>query len=777
MVTDRELNAEPSAGGRAVKLWSLVLRHIVLISFTTAVGAALGYLQFLRTPPTYQSSCSLLVRNESNNKNIPFQGTETYSPNQREQPHALLIASPLVVERALDKELDSGSGSDQSKRRLRDLPSLANLDNPAAHIGFRLVARTGLQNGVENPNILNLSYRDADALTTKAVLDAVIESYQDFLGESHRNVSKDVLDLIEDARNSLMKQLIDIENRYTQFRQDTPLLFHGEQKATNVHKDRMSEIEQARAKLLILITERRAELQSIQDALTRGGSREAITLMLQAMKPDSRAAEAGIKSPASKIFELMLDEQLLLLDLGPEHPKVKALQKRISLTQDFHLNEMPEDERPKKKSRGDFLTVCIDSIRHEISSIESKIMELDELFEIERHASRSIAVYEVKNENFQKELVRTEALYQGVVKRLDELNLLQDYGGYKTAIISPAGIGGHISPVFSQSLLIGAICGAAIGFGLGYLFEANDKTFRSPEEVSDYLGLPIVGHVPVIEHKVTGLTTTSLLDPMLVTFFKPKSPLSESYRAIRTSLYFSTRGEQHKVIQVTSPNPGDGKTTLSANLAVSIAQSGKKVLMIDADFRRPRIHQLLALDRSIGISSVISGDAELPDAIQATEVENLWALGCGPRPSNPCELLTSRRFEELLEILREQYDFVIIDTPPLLAVTDPSAVAARVDGVLLTIRLSKRTRGEATKAKELLASLGANTLGVVVNGIGKNSSYGSGQGYSSYNSYNYTSHYGYGSDEDSVYYASDDETDEAGDRAKQRAHSSRKTSK
>ena len=188
------------------------------------------------------------------------------------------------------------------------------------------------------------------------------------------------------------------------------------------------------------------------------------------------------------------------------------------------------------------------------------------------------------------------------------------------------------------------------------------------------------------------------------------------------------------------------------------------MLLIDADFRRPRIHELFHLDKSVGMSSVISGDAELPDAIQTTEVENLWCLPCGPRPNNPCELLTSRRFEELLEILHEQYDFVIVDTPPLLAVTDPSAVASRVDGVLLTIRLSKRTRSEAAKATELLASHGGNTLGVIVNGIGKTRGYGygyGGYGYGGYGGYGgyqyrYNEQYGVSAEGDNPYYADEE---------------------
>ncbi len=766
MAIERELSSESGESGRAIDIWGLVLRHLVLIGFTTAVGAGLGYLYFMKTPPTYRSACSLHVRDDSANQGIPFQGNDGVAQMPRAQPHALLIISPLVIDRALDKKMGEGLSEKDSGRRLRDLPALASLDNPRGYIINRLTAKPSVNGGAESHDIIDLKYRDSDALTCKAVLDAVVESYRDFLGESHKSKSQEVWELIDQARSQVMTHLGEVEAEYTQFRQDTPLLFHGETKATNVHRERMNEIEQARAKILILLTERRSELQSIQDALAQGGSRDALALMLQTVKPDKRSSDLGIRSPASEIFELMMEEQLMLQDLGTDHPKVRNLQKRIALKQEFYMSQMPEDERNGRTKKADFVTVCVDAFRHEIASIESKLMELDELFETERHSSKSISIYEAKNVNFQKELERTETLYQLIMKRLDELNLLQDYGGYKLSVISPAEIGEYVAPVLLQVILIGSVLGTAIGFALSYLAEVNDRTFRSPEEVSEHLGLPIVGHIPVIERGSTIDRGNSQLDKILITHFKPKSRMSESYRAIRTSLYFSTRGEQHKVIQITSPNPGDGKTTLSANLAVSIAQSGKKVLLIDADFRRPRLHELFALDKSIGMSSVISGIAELPDAIQATEVENLWGLPCGPRPNNPCELLTSRRFEELLDILREQYDFVLIDTPPLLSVTDPSAVAARVDGILLTIRLSKRTRGEALKATELLAMLGGNPLGVVVNGIGSKSGYGYGYGYGRYSGYGgyeyrYSTKTSYDNQDDNPYYT-EDEDDEGG---------------
>ncbi len=194
------------------------------------------------------------------------------------------------------------------------------------------------------------------------------------------------------------------------------------------------------------------------------------------------------------------------------------------------------------------------------------------------------------------------------------------------------------------------------------------------------------------------------------------------------------------MIQVTSPDMGDGKTTLAANLAVAIAQSGKTVVVIDTDFRRPCVHKLFHLTAKQGLASVIGGDAELNDVIQPTSIPGLSVLPCGPIPANPAELLSMPGFQEALAVIREKYDYVIIDTPPLLAVTDPCVVVPHVDAVILTIRISKNVRPRALRAKEILATLRAKVLGVVVNGMDDFAGgYGYGYGYEHYQ-YTYAYH-------------------------------------
>ncbi len=177
-------------------------------------------------------------------------------------------------------------------------------------------------------------------------------------------------------------------------------------------------------------------------------------------------------------------------------------------------------------------------------------------------------------------------------------------------------------------------------------------------------------------------------------------------------------------------------------MAVSVAQSGKRVLLVDCDMRKPMVHRLFGVDSRRGLSQVIIGEIELADAVRQSSVPNLWVLPAGPQPPNPSELLTLPRFEQFLKSVREQYDLVVVDTPPLLAVSDPSVVAPRVDGVLLTMRIRKNGRPEALRAKEILDGLGVDVFGIVINGVDQNRNYGMtgryGYGYGYADGYGYT---------------------------------------
>ncbi|MCC3356094.1 CpsD/CapB family tyrosine-protein kinase [Bacillus sp. REN16] len=201
----------------------------------------------------------------------------------------------------------------------------------------------------------------------------------------------------------------------------------------------------------------------------------------------------------------------------------------------------------------------------------------------------------------------------------------------------------------------------------------------------------------------------------LVTMLNPKSPISEQYRTIRTNIQFSTVDEEMQLIMVTSSGPGEGKSTTTNNIAIVFAQQGKKVLLVDADLRKPTVHYSFRLENHVGLTNVLTKQKTLINVIQPTEQENLFALTCGPIPPNPAELLGSKAMDQFLTEVRSQYDIVIFDTPPVLVVTDAQVLANKTDGVVMVVSSNKTENDAALKAKETLMNAKAKLLGVVLN--------------------------------------------------------------
>lgn len=203
----------------------------------------------------------------------------------------------------------------------------------------------------------------------------------------------------------------------------------------------------------------------------------------------------------------------------------------------------------------------------------------------------------------------------------------------------------------------------------------------------------------------------------LITMTNPASPISEQYRTIRTNIQFAAAGNQKiKVLVVTSPGPGEGKSTSAANLAAVFAQSGQRALLIDADMRKATVHKTFGLANASGLSTVLSTAATGENVIQRTTVPNLFVLTSGPKPPNPSELLGSPRMLQVIEELKNAYDLVIFDMPPIVAVTDAQIMASKADGTILVLRENISRKDEAQKAKELLQMVHANILGVIYNG-------------------------------------------------------------
>lgn len=208
----------------------------------------------------------------------------------------------------------------------------------------------------------------------------------------------------------------------------------------------------------------------------------------------------------------------------------------------------------------------------------------------------------------------------------------------------------------------------------------------------------------------------------LITELNPKSPISEGYRMLRTNIEFSTINKKLQIIMVTSSMPSEGKSTTCANMAVAFAQANKRVLLIDADLRKPSQHHIFRMSNRSGLTTALFNQLNLQDIIQHTNTENLSIIQAGPIPPNPSELLSSEQMAALLKAAREKYDVIIIDTPPIMSVTDAQIVASQSDGAVLVIDSGKIKKEVALKAKASLEHVKARLIGVVLNRINRNES-------------------------------------------------------
>lgn len=749
---DDESAPKENAGGDFL---AVMLRRKWVVLLFVLVGGGAGWLSYQHTPPVFQARSQVLItRKEAGFQNMASGRSDYEDLVSRDilSTQSMVIRSEMVVTQAVKQH---------KLNTLRSFGGNASVDQAKASIIRGLSVTKGGDNlSTEDANVLNVSYRGSDRGECPQILNAVLESYQTSLGEDSKEGSKQTLELFRHVSEVLDKQLRELESEYNEWRKNAPLIFSGTKEGVNPHYARLQDIEQARSHGRLKLSEIRAHVQTIEEALKNGVLREALKLLVErsrGAKSDGKTASANMIE--QQLFNLMMEEQLQIENFGPDHPKVKITRKQIQVLQDLLLGSKggtsDEPVSPVK-----FLTDYLESQRLEMKELETQDRELSQAYEAEREAAKESLNFEVDDESKRAEIARKKQLWEEALERLHQLQVVEDvkdYGGFKTKILAEARDAAQVEPVAERSVAIFSVLGLLVGVALAYMIDLADKSFRTPEEIRGQLRLPVIGHIPVIDgvlsrkERKKKLEENVKVDEMIACFHRPKSTVAEAYRSIRTALYFGTRGQEHKVIQVTSADAGDGKTTLVCNLAVSIAQSGKKVLLVDADFRRSRLHEMFGIDRAQGISSVMSGKSELTDAIFPTGVENLWLLPCGPRPSNPSELLTSERFKELLDVLRTKFDTILIDTPPLLAVTDPSAVAPRADSVLLVMRITKHVRPNALRARQALDALGANVLGVVVNGVEVRAGYGHEGGYRryGYGGYGYRD-YDYGD-----YYADD----------------------
>ncbi len=272
-----------------------------------------------------------------------------------------------------------------------------------------------------------------------------------------------------------------------------------------------------------------------------------------------------------------------------------------------------------------------------------------------------------------------------------------------------------VSPRLKVNVALAVMGSLMLGIGLAFLLDFMDRTIKSAEDVERAVGAPLLGVIPVVAEAATGDDARSQRERDLYVFANPTSRAAECCRSIRTNILFSSADRDMKTITVSSPRPREGKTTTTIYMGTTMAQSGQKILLVDTDLRRPRLHKSLGVSKNRGLTNLILGDATIDEVIKSTDIPNLYILPSGPQPPNPAELLLTKRFKQVLSELEERFDRILLDSPPVLAVTDAVVLSRLTSGVMLIAQAGKTQIGDITMAARQFKDVDAPILGVILN--------------------------------------------------------------
>lgn len=423
--------------------------------------------------------------------------------------------------------------------------------------------------------------------------------------------------------------------------------------------------------------------------------------------PDGIAGLSSIDDEQTLRSELLLLEQRLQemrAHYLPEHPVMQAMQRKVD----------------------QIAAAYCQAVQRRYLRAAAAQADLQSQFDHQQQKAMEVSAKAAEYKRLRDDAERKRKLDETFDTRIHALELQQAAGTLDVDFWDRADAANapKSHPSLKRALGSALALGVLLGCGLALLRDWMDDRLRSAEEIKSSLSMPLLGVVPAMP---PGISPTISGQKVLL---DPSGEVAEAYRTVRTNIYFGAPKDRSKTILVTSPSPGDGKTTCASNLAAVVAQAGKRVLLIDADLRSPSLHTIFSLkDTRVGLSGLLAGQGTLERAIQVTAIENLDILPCGPKPRNPSEMLNSPMFSELLEMLADKYDQIVIDSPPVMGLADARIIGANCDVTILVLRADRSTRKLAALARDGLAGVGAQILGAIVNDVSRGSDYNTGYGY------------------------------------------------
>ena len=689
---------------------------VVLGTLLIVFGATL--IATLRSTPIYDAKGSIAI-----NKTDPMlsnlrdgnNSVDYYDPTDLDTEVRILQSDLLALQ--VIKELNLDKLPEFGGHGMRPSSSLELTTDAIQPDSARATELLGAFKGnlrvllVPNTRILEIHFRSPNKELAARVVNTLVNTYieQNF---------KTKFESTMQASDWLSRQLVDLQmkvetsqQKLVRYQKEHNIL--GIDEKQNITTQKLDELN----KELTAAESDRMEKESLYRLAEAGDAESAASVAGAATgSGKSSAASSGLldKLEAQKA-DLKVQAAQLGTQFGPAYPKIAQINNQIT---EIDTQVQLEMKKVTARLRGDYMASL-----HRENMLRAA---LEEQKQQDNKLNESAIEYSLLKRDFET----NRTLYEGLLQKLKEAGVT---AGLRSNNIREVDIartpGAPAEPNIARNLVFAFALGLSSGIGLAFLLEGLDNTVRTPEQAQAISGLPSLGMIP-LGSKIgaeagakQGLVVASSKEPVeLITQARPQSQMAESYRALRTSLLLTSLGAPPKIILITSALPREGKTTTSVNTAIVLAQKGTRVLLIDADLRRPSIHKALGMGPRVGLSNVLTGGATSQQAtVRSPILPNLFILPAGTPPPNPAELMASQQMFDLLAELREQYDHIVIDTPPTLSVTDAVVLSTRSDAVVLVIRSSQTTKPALRRTRDILTQVNARVAGVLLNAVNLNS--------------------------------------------------------
>ena len=693
--------------------WHILAKRKWVVLATFAIVFALSAIATLNEPRLYQAKSTVAIFPENQNA-LGFKDVENSYPDP---DYESTLETQLAILRsdALAVKVIDALRLYQSPRFGGHVPlpessieTSSMPPDPAQAARLLGAFKGGLSvQLVPNSRIVEVKYTDSDPRLAAEVANTLVKTYIEENFRTKYESANQTSDWLQKELADLQLRVQTSEEKLVRYQKDHSIL--GVDEKQNIVTSKLDELNKE-------LTE--AEMDRIEKEanyrLAMKGDPASFTKIGPERKSDLldklRAKQADLETQYAE----------LTTQFGPAYPKVAELNNELKQVRDAiemektRMRDVLRDEYSAAVQREDLLKSAFDGQKQEANQLNQSAIEYTVL---------------------KRDAETNRQLYQDLLQRLKEAGVSAGLRSSNIRVVDIARIPQYpIAPNVQRRLLLGILLGLGLGIGLALVLDSFDNTVRTMEELIAISGLPALGTIPLQPANGGGLrnrlTTISgdVGNPgqlELVVHEHPNSEAAEAYRALRTSILLSSSGAPPKVILVTSALPQEGKTTVSANSALVLAQSGSRVLLVDADLRRPSIKKSFGLSSQRGLSTLISGSDKTENAIHPfPEVPNLWILPAGPIPPQPAEILGSAVMKSHIARWRDEFDHIIIDTPPCLSVTDAVLLSPQADRVILVARSGQTTRPALRRACDLLQQVNARVMGTVLNALNLHSAEG-----------------------------------------------------